>query len=474
MLLCSYTFLFLFLPALLLCYFGLYRLGAGVRNGVLLLFSLAFYAAARPVYLALLCASILINYGCGLWIGARRDAKKPAGWATACAVGLNVLLLGYFKYADYAVGLVNAATGLGLPLPNVVLPVGVSFYTFQGLSYVLDVRRGACRAQRNPLHIALYIALFPKLAMGPLARYQTLEGELTDRAVTAEGFAQGLCRFVCGLGKKMLLANVFGQMADALFAEAAPNAGMVWVGALAYAMQIYFDFSGYSDMAIGLGRLFGFTFPENFRYPYTAATVTDFWRRWHITLSTWFRDYVYIPLGGNRRGPWRQAFNLLAVWALTGLWHGAGSTFVAWGLYYGVLLILEKFVWGGLLRRLPKAVGHAYTLLCVLVGWVIFRAPSLPDAWMRLGAMFRPAFSFEDAQVWARYLFNYRAAWIAAVVGCTPLLCSLWGKIKARWASPRVRAWQEAAQYAATLALFALCVVYLYAQTYNPFIYFQF
>ncbi len=474
MLFCSYTFLFQFLPLLLIVYFAAYRLGPRVRNWLLLLASLLYYGVGQPMYLLVLGASVLMNYLGGLWVGLRREAGRSTRLPLIVTVALNLLLLGFFKYADYAVGLVNGLLGAGLPLPGIVLPVGISFFTFQGMSYVLDVNRGEGRVQRNPVNVALYVTLFPQLVAGPIVRYQTIDRELTDRSVTVEDFAQGLCRFVCGLGKKMILANVFGLIADQLYAEASPNAAVAWVGALAYAMQIYFDFSGYSDMAIGLGRLFGFHFPENFNYPYIAATVTDFWRRWHITLSTWFRDYVYIPLGGNRKGPWRQVFNLLAVWLLTGLWHGAGNTFVVWGLYYGLLLIMEKFVWGKLLKRLPKIVGRVYTLVCVLVGWVIFRAPSLSDAWLRIGKMFSFSFTYQDAQVWARYLINYKAAWLVGLIACTPLLTLLWKKLCDRFPGDRARFWQEFAKYAAAAALLALCVIYLFAQSYNPFIYFQF
>ena len=356
----SYSFLFLFLPLLLLLYFLLpFRFREG-RNLLLLLFSLFFYACGGLRALPLILLSIAANYFFGLLVPGRRRVL-------VLAVLVNLGLLGWFKYAPFlAENLVRL--GLPVPIPAVALPIGISFFTFQGMSYVIDVYRGEAPPARNPLHVALYIALFPQLVAGPIVRYTTVAQEIVVRRESLESFAAGGVRLCFGLGKKMLLANILAQLADAVFADPSPTASLAWLGALAYTGQIYFDFSAYSDMAIGLGRMFGFHFLENFNYPYLSQSVTEFWRRWHISLSSWFRDYVYIPLGGSRCGPLRQVRNILVVWVLTGAWHGAAWSFLLWGLYFALLLLGERFLWKSLLTAAPRPLRHLYALFCILLG----------------------------------------------------------------------------------------------------------
>ena len=459
----SFTFLLLFLPASVLC--TLLVPGIRGKNAVLCLFSLVFYAWGEPVYVLLMLASILLNYLAGLGM-ARYPARKKL--LLLLAVLINLGALGYFKYADFLTEGINGLLGTRLPLTGIALPIGISFYTFQILSYVIDVYRGSVEAQRSLLSLATYISMFPQLVAGPIVRYDTVRRQLTERRVTGEGFAEGLRRFALGLGKKVLVANQMALVADAAFRESAAPCPVLWAGAVCYAMQIYFDFSGYSDMAVGMGKMFGFDFPENFREPYLADSITDFWRRWHISLSSWFREYVYIPLGGNRRGPARQAVNLMIVWLLTGLWHGASWNFALWGLYYGVLLIAEKFLLGKRIDRVPAFFRHAGTLLLVLIGWVLFRVEDLGA----LSGVLREMFLFRTAGT-ARWFLGHAdalralAALPVAVAACLPvrrrLLARVGGKRWTLWAG---RAW--------ALAVWLLSLAMLLGESYNPFIYFRF
>lgn len=361
----SPIFLFLFLPAVLAVY---YLTPRAARNGALLAASLLFYAWGEVFHVAVMLASIAMNYAAGRWIA--RAAGRRRTVAVGAAVAANLLWLGWFKYAGFLGGIANDVFGLRWRRPDVHLPIGISFFTFQALSYVIDLGRGRAEPERSALRLALFISLFPQLIAGPIVRYVDIARDLVARRETLARFASGVRRFTVGLGKKMLIANVLAEPADRVFglAPADLTAPLAWLGVAAYTAQIYFDFSGYSDMAIGLGRMFGFEFPENFRHPYAARSITEFWRRWHITLSTWFRDSLYVPLGGNRRGSARTALNLLAVFLLCGLWHGAAWNFVVWGLYHGALLGLER-PWRG--RRAPGAAAplrHAYTLLAVAAG----------------------------------------------------------------------------------------------------------
>ena len=360
----SLNFLFLFLPLVMLLQWAAPE---PLKNPLLLAASLFFYAWGEPVYIVLMLISVAYNYLAGRQIGGRRDPHRRRV-ALIGALAVNLGMLGFFKYYGFLVDTLNGLFGLHLANHALPLPIGISFYTFQALSYVIDVYRGKAKPQANLVSFAVYITMFPQLVAGPIVKYTDIERQLTDRRTSLAQCGVGLERVVLGLAKKVLLANNLGMLYDAVCAAGARSVLTAWLGATAYTLQIYFDFSGYSDMAIGMGRMLGFSFDENFDHPYLARSVTEFWRRWHISLSSWFRDYVYIPLGGNRVRPARHILNLLVVWMLTGLWHGASWNFVLWGLYYGALLVLEKYVTGALLKRLPGWAGRACTLILVAVG----------------------------------------------------------------------------------------------------------
>ena len=457
----SATFLFLFLPLTLLVYYNPLVRSRGFRNAFLFLASVAFYAWGEPVYVLLMLASIAVNWLFGLAIGAGKNGSA----VVACAAVFNLAVLFVFKYLDFAITNCNNLLGLTLPLAGLELPIGISFYTFQALSYVIDVKRKPALAQKNLLHVGLYIACFPQLIAGPIVRYETVAEQIVARRESWTDFSEGLRRFLWGLAKKVILANNLAKTADLAFDGGALTTGLAWLGMGAYALQIYFDFSGYSDMAIGLGRMFGFRFNENFNYPYAARSVTDFWRRWHISLSSWFRDYVYIPLGGNRVRPARHLFNLFVVWLLTGLWHGANWTFLLWGLAYFVLLMLEKYT---PLQRLPSLFGRAYTLLAVGLCWVLFRAVSLGAA----GEYFRALFFRAPCGLWSgatsSALTNGFVYFLLGGVLSFPLV---------PWLKKRRFAQRPAAQYLAALfqlLVFLLTVGFILSSTYDPFIYFNF
>ena len=457
----SYTFLFYFLPPLLILYYLIPRRSLGGRNLVLLAFSLFFYFAGGPRHLPLMLLSIAINYVGGLLCAKRRR------WALVLTMAVNLGLLGWFKYAGF-VGENLQALGLPLSVPEVVLPIGISFFTFQGMSYVIDVYRGDTPPAKNPLQVALYIALFPQLVAGPIVRYTTVAEELVSRRETFDDFAAGALRFSFGLAKKMLLANNLSLMADEAFSTAPIGAAAAWLGAIAYTGQIYFDFSGYSDMAIGLGRMFGFHFEENFNYPYLSKSVTEFWRRWHMSLSGWFRDYVYIPLGGSRAGTAKQVRNILLVWTLTGLWHGAAWNFLLWGLYFGILLLGEKFWWGKALERAPSPLRHLYAMVIVVLGWVLFRCEGLSAVGSYLGAMFGLS-----GAGWGQALYFLRQYGVFLVVGA---VASLPVKDALRAALQRRKA-ERAIQWGSALAglgLLGLSFLQLISSTANPFIYYRF
>ena len=386
------------------------------------------------------------------------------------SVAINLSLLGFFKYAGLVVSTLNAALSLSIPVPSVALPVGISFYTFQTMSYSIDVYRRNCPAQRDPIAFGCYVTMFPQLIAGPIVRYVDVMREINDRRETFEGFYLGIRRFLVGLAKKLILANGVGMLWDSVSAQPAASLSALsaWLGVLAYAFQIYFDFSGYSDMAIGMGRMFGFQFPENFRYPYVSRSVSDFWRRWHITLSTWFREYLYIPLGGNRVSVPRNIFNLAVVWMATGLWHGASWNFLLWGAYFGAVLIAEKFLYGKALSRAPGFVGWAYTALVVLVGWVFFALDDLGRGAAYLGAMFGGGAGAVDAYA-LRALLNYGAVLLLCAAASTPLASGALERLRAR--RPRAH---SALTYALVIAGFALCLIYVVDAGYNPFLYFRF
>jgi len=471
MLFTSIEFLFLFLPVVLAGYF-LLPFRYGLKNLWLLAASLLFYAWGEPTFVFVMLGSMAFNYLMALLIGAVRERKGAARAALSVAVAGNLAVIGLWKYANFVTATLRGwfpSLQGAIPQTSFVLPIGISFFTFQAMSYVVDVFRGTVRVQRNPLKLALYIALFPQLIAGPIVRYSTVCEQIEGRRTTLDMFARGIMRFLYGFNKKMLLANLFAAVADKAFGMSDPGCGMAWLGAACYTLQIFFDFSGYSDMAIGLGLVFGFRFLENFDYPYVSKTVTEFWRRWHMSLGSWFRDYVYFPLGGSRVGKARLVLNLAVVWTLTGVWHGANWTFMLWGALYGVLIMIEKLA--DLPRRVEaqpvlRTVYQPFTLLAVVFGWVLFRAADLPAAAAYLKAMFSPGAGAVPG------LAAYQLGEIAAVM-CFGLLLS----------TPLVRDLRRrldgSAAAAATdghiqLALFACGVSYLVISAYNPFIYFNF
>lgn len=455
----SIPFLYYFLPAVLAVYFLTPRRG---KNAVLLLASLFFYGWGEPKLLLLMLFTIGVFYLCGLAIGRSERHKKL--WLTV-SVCVGVGLLGLFKYADFFITSVNAAMGLSLPLLKLALPVGISFYTFQCISYTVDVYRGTVPPQKNPISFGAYVALFPQLIAGPIVRYKDVARELDSREHSWENVGIGLRRFVVGLGKKVILADNLAMLAKLYRESAEPSVAFTWLYAVAFTLNIYFDFSGYSDMAIGLGRMFGFRFPENFDYPYLSKSVTEFWRRWHISLGSWFRDYVYIPLGGNRVSRIKWVRNILVVWLLTGLWHGAAWNFVLWGLLFAALLLAEKLLPG--LEKLPGFARHGYVLLAVILSFVLFNAESLAQAGNDFAALFGcagiPLFTRETGY----YLRSYAPLLIAACVGATPLV-----KIAAQKLGENRLV--QALEPLVWLGLLLVCTAYLVDGSFSPFLYFRF
>ena len=463
MLFSSVPFLFYFLPCVLLVYFAAPRKG---RNAVLLAASLFFYGWGEPRYLLFMVFSIVQGYVFARLIERGRRKKL----FLSLSVALSFALLGYCKYADFFIANFNAVTGLSLPLLKIALPIGISFYTFQIVSYVIDVYRGDVAAQRHFIDFAAYVAMFPQLIAGPIVRYRDIAPQLRARTTSLDGAAAGASRFAVGLAKKVLIANVLAQLVSAYKAAAAPSVLYAWLYAVAFTLQIYFDFSGYSDMAIGLGRIFGFTFPENFTYPYVSKSVTEFWRRWHISLGTWFRDYLYIPLGGSRVSRPRHLLNILLVWMATGFWHGAAWNFLFWGLYFALLLIAEKLF---LLPALQKGrvLPHVYLLLAVTLGFVLFDAASLSDAAQQLSRRFGTG-TAAGVDTEAVYLLkSYAVILVLAVLGATPLPALVLQKAQA---SPRLAPVLAVAAPLAVLSLLVLCSAYLVDGSFNPFLYFRF
>lgn len=481
----SASFLFYFLPVVLALYFSCVSFGR-LRNWILLAASLFFYAWGEGEYIVIMALSIVANYTFGIWVHKaheRSDAKREVG----VAIAFNLLLLIIFKYTNFLVGNLNVLLGeIGLPtiqIGQVHLPIGISFFTFHCISYIMDIYRRQTPPQKSLPNTALYISLFPQLVAGPIIRYKDIAAQITHRTVGIERFSKGINRFVIGLGKKVLIANVVGLPADKIFAIPAEHltTPVAWFGIVCYTLQIYFDFSGYSDMAIGLGHMFGFKFMENFNYPYVSRSIQEFWRRWHISLSTWFRDYLYIPMGGNRVGKARMYFNLVTVFFLCGMWHGASWNFIIWGMFHGLFSVLERF---SLFRRLtqgPRVFAHLYTLLVVMVAWVFFRAESLPVALHYLQAM--AGFARGSGVEWHLGLFlNPKVAIVlaVAVVGSAPVLP--WFKEVRERLLARRRfgpvALDDGVEALASLvvmpAVFILCAMSLASGTHNPFIYFQF
>ena len=465
----SEIFLFVFLPFVLAIYYIFLRKTKEAKNIFLLLVSLFFYAWGEPIYVFLMIATILINWFYGIAVHKMVKKKLAARVVLAVMVLTNLGILGWFKYSVFVMLQVNRFLNTEFPVPEVELPIGISFFTFQAMSYVFDVYRKKGRVQYNPLRVGLYVSLFPQLIAGPIVRYETIAEQMECRKENWSDFSQGVTRFCIGLAKKVLIANNMAVVADASFAlliegEFQASVAMAWMGAISYTLQIFFDFSGYSDMAIGLGQMFGFHFEENFNYPYIAKSVSEFWRRWHISLQTWFRDYVYFPLGGSRVSKVRMIFNLFVVWALTGIWHGANWTFLAWGLMYFVLLTIEKLTG---LHKKSYWWGHIYTRLFVIIGWVIFRSSGMGNALTYIKAMFGiGAKGLADSAVGA-YLLQNGIYYGLALLGCFPVL----PRLEAKWRECKI--WQIG--YAVcVLFAFIVSVSFIMNQTYNPFIYFNF
>ena len=467
MLFSTTIFLFVFLPLVLLIYYNPWIRGRRFRNVFLLLASIGFYAWGEPVYVLLMLLSIVVNWGLGLLVDRYRD--RAAGPLLVLAACYNLGFLFVFKYLNFTVNNINYFLRQPIVMPDIALPIGISFYTFQALSYVLDIYRKKGEAQKNPLDVGLYIALFPQLIAGPIVRYETVAGEIRDRKENLQDFYEGVLRFLFGFGKKILLANSLALGADACFeriSQGSLSFAAAWLGTVCYSLQILFDFSGYSDMAIGLGRMFGFHFQENFNYPYISKNVTEFWRRWHISLSSWFRDYVYIPLGGSRvKTRRRHVFNLFVVWLLTGIWHGANWTFILWGLMYFVVLTAEK------MTGFDKKMGvfsRVYTLVVVFVGWTIFNSSNLTLALKYVGNLFGIGCSgLADAQFFL-YLKEYWVYLAAGIAACIP-----WKDVLGKRMDLTGKGGQLV-YHAGAFLVFVLSVVYMVKGTYNPFIYFHF
>ena len=481
MLFSSVPFLFYFLPAALLIYFAAPR---QLKNAVLLLASLFFYAWGEPKYMLLMLVSIVQGYGFGLLIEKHRGQKASKVFLTL-SILVSLGLLGYFKYADFFLSSVNAVTGLSLPLLKLSLPIGISFYTFQVLSYVIDVYRGETAAQRNFIDLAAYVSLFPQLIAGPIVRYSDVAGQLRDRTHSVSAAAEGVRRFTVGFAKKILLANQFGALASAYKSTQDASVLFVWLYALAFLLQVYFDFSGYSDMAIGLGRMLGFHFPENFNYPYISASITEFWRRWHMSLGSWFRDYLYIPLGGSRKGKARQLLNILIVWLATGLWHGAAWTFVLWGLWFAVLLLLEKLAllpgnyqvypghessFGQFFAAFGE-LNHIYVLLFVTLGFVLFDADSAAQAVSRISAMLGAGGLPLSSTQAVYYLKSYGPLLVLGILCATPLPKMIVAKLRKSKAAATAL---DVLEPLCVLIPLLLGTAFLVDGSFNPFLYFRF
>jgi len=457
MLFSGIPFLFYYLPTVILAY---YLLPDRFKNGLLLAASLLFYAWGEPIYVALMIFSILAYFLFGLAI--EKGTRKKL-WLTV-SILTGAALLGIFKYCDFFIGSVNDIFGTSLPFLRLALPIGISFYTFQCMSYTIDVYRGHAKAQKDLISFGAYVALFPQLIAGPIVRYVDVERELRHRSNGFENFIQGLPRFLIGLGKKVILANNLGLLTELYRGSTDKSVLFAWLYAIAFTLHIYFDFSGYSDMAIGLGRIFGFRFPENFDYPYISRSVTEFWRRWHMTLGSWFRDYVYIPLGGNRVSKSRWVLNILAVWMLTGLWHGAAWNFVIWGLFFALLLILEKWVPG--VQKLPTWLRHIYVLLLVIISFVIFNADSMAQAGHDLASMLGIGDTPIISQSAFYYLRSYGPVLLLSAIGATPLPKLLLRQLPGKAIS--------VLQPIALGLILLICTAYLVDGSFNPFLYFRF
>ncbi len=464
-------FLFFFLPLCLILY---YAVPFSWKNGILLIFSLVFYAWGEPLYILLMLFSTVLDYTNGRLMERFGTTKCKRTFFLCCSICINLSILAFFKYADFAIASVNGLLGTQFAQPQMHLPVGISFYTFQTMSYIIDLYRGEVKAEHSYTAYLTYVSMFPQLVAGPIVRFADIQEQLHSRTITLDKMEQGLLRFMMGLFKKVLIANQAGALWEEIriLGASETSVATAWLGALCFTLQLYFDFSAYSDMAIGMGHMLGFDYNENFRYPLTAISVTDFWRRWHISLSTWFRDYVYIPLGGNRKGVPRHLFNIAVVWFLTGLWHGASWNFILWGVYYGILLMLEKYIWGKALAKFPRWLQHTYAFLIVVFGFVIFAITDMGE----LGSYIILLFSFASNKLadtrFLWYLGNYGIVIaIACILACPvyPWLCR-----RAAALSRGKSGVLSALVGFSVLLLFVLSTAYMVSDTYNPFLYFRF
>ena len=462
------TFLFLFLPAVLAVYYiPFVKKRRKLSNFILTAASILFYAWGEPVFVLIMLGSIVINWAFGLAVQKNLEkSKSKARLAVGLSVATDLAILFVFKYLTFILENFNLLFNKNINTLNIALPIGISFFTFQAMSYVIDIYRGKGEAQKNPLNVALYISFFPQLIAGPIVRYETVADEIQNRRENIDDFCSGVYRFMLGLCKKVLIANNLATVADVAFGSSELSVAMAWLGVLAYTLQIYFDFSGYSEMAIGMGRMFGFHFLENFDYPYSSRTITEFWRRWHMSLGTWFRDYVYFPLGGSRvKSKARLVFNLFVVWSLTGIWHGANWTFLLWGLLYFVLLTIEKLT--GLSNK-PNWFGHIYTLLFVMLGWVLFRANNVTDAFRYIGVMFGVGSSGLYDSSFLMYISNFKFYIIAGVLASFPIL----KKIKTcKWVNIKI---YHIISAVCLTVMFIVSLSFMIKGSYNPFIYFNF
>ena len=462
----SAIFIFLFLPLVLLCYFLAPK---KIKNYCLLFFSLVFYLFGGPKFVLVLLSIVLIDY-LGAFLIEKSSKKRLSLFIV---ISLNILILCYFKYTGFFLENLNNIFNLSIDIPNIVLPIGISFYTFQALSYVIDVYRKEVKVQRNFFKLLLYVSLFPQLVAGPIVRYQTIEKELERRKTTFDDVVYGIRRFILGLAKKVIIANQMGQLADIVFTSNDLTTPVAWIGAFAYMFQIYFDFSAYSDMAIGLGRIFGFKFLENFSFPYISKSITEFWRRWHISLSSWFRDYIYIPLGGNRKGILKQIRNMFIVWILTGFWHGAAWNFILWGLYYFTFLVLEKFILKKFLEKCPNVIKHIYTVIIILFGWVLFRCENLSSCISYISTMLSfniTNIGLSEALV---YLESYYIYFILAIVFSMPTYYKIIEKID-NIKKTKIKFTMQTMHYVVLIIIFIITIMFLAYSSYNPFIYFRF
>ncbi|MGN1169226.1 MAG: MBOAT family O-acyltransferase [Acutalibacteraceae bacterium] len=462
------TFLFLFLPAVLAVYYiPFVKKRRKLSNFILTAASILFYAWGEPVFVLIMLGSIVINWAFGLAVQKNLEKNKSkAKLAVGLSVVTDLAILFVFKYLTFILENFNLLFNKNINTLNIALPIGISFFTFQAMSYVIDIYRGKGEAQKNPLNVALYISFFPQLIAGPIVRYETVADEIQNRRENIDDFCSGVYRFMLGLCKKVLIANNLATVADVAFGSSELSVAMAWLGVLAYTLQIYFDFSGYSEIAIGMGRMFGFHFLENFDYPYSSRTITEFWRRWHMSLGTWFRDYVYFPLGGSRvKSKARLVFNLFVVWSLTGIWHGANWTFLLWGLLYFVLLTIEKLT--GLSKK-PNWFGHIYTLFFVMLGWVLFRANNVTDAFRYIGVMFGVGSSGLYDSNFLMYISNFKFYIIAGVLASFPIL----KKIKScKWVNIKI---YHIISAICLTAMFIVSLSFMIKGSYNPFIYFNF